>query len=155
MVRGPYRKVSLVERLKRRTMVDGECWLWTGSTLAHFGYGQITSEGKTLLVHRVAYEQLVGAIPEGINVLHQCDRPACWNPAHLFLGTHADNVADKVAKGRQYRGERHHCFTLTDDDLRDAAALNAAGESWRSLARRFSVSHDMVRQDCRRRLPSR
>jgi len=105
-----YKKASLVDRLKRRTRYEGECWLWTGRKLPPFGYGQITSNGKTLLVHRVAHEQLIGPIPQGLNVLHRCDRAACWNPAHLFTGTHADNVADMVAKGRHYHGERHHWY---------------------------------------------
>lgn len=154
MKRGAYRKASLLERLGRRTVLQGECWLWIGSKLMPFGYGQITSAGKTLLAHRVSYEQHVGPIPAGLNVLHHCDRPECWNPAHLFLGTHADNVADKVSKGRQYRGERHHNFTLTDEDLRAAIAMHADGQSWRSLSRLYRVSHDMVRADCARRLPS-
>lgn len=104
-----YKKASLVDRLKRRTCYEGDCWLWQGC-VNNMGYGQITSNGKTYLVHRVAYEQLAGPIPEGVNALHRCDRPRCWNPAHLFLGTHADNVADKVAKGRHYHGERHHWY---------------------------------------------
>lgn len=151
--RGPYKKESVVARLQRHTRIDGDCWLWTGA-IHPFGYGRIGIADEILLVHRVAYVEFVGPIPDGMNVLHRCDRAACWNPLHLFLGTHADNAADKVAKGRQYRGERHHCFTLTDEDLRLAASMHAAGASWRSLSRRFHVSHDMVRQDCMRRLPS-
>lgn len=79
------------------------CWLWQLST-NHFGYGKASVPGHPngwVLAHRLSYELFVGAIPDGMCVLHKCDTPACTRPDHLFLGTHADNVADKVRKGRQ------------------------------------------------------
>lgn len=150
MKRGPYRKASLVDRLRRRSIIEGACWLWQGCTLAHFPYGQVTSNGKTLLVHRVAYEQLVGPIPASMNVLHRCDNGRCWNPAHLFIGTHADNIADKVKKGRQRLVHSHPDVKLQEADVPLAAQLHATGHSWSRLAERFGVSHDLVRVRCAR-----
>jgi hypothetical protein len=49
-----------------------------------------------------------GPLDASLCVLHRCDQPSCVNPDHLFLGTSQDNVNDKVAKGRQIRGDRHH-----------------------------------------------
>jgi hypothetical protein len=82
--------------------VDG-CWEWIG-VKARNGYGLFTVSGRRLGAHRVVYTLIRGEIPEGFCVLHQCDNPGCVNPEHLFLGTNADNVADRNAKGRTARG---------------------------------------------------
>jgi hypothetical protein len=76
------------------------------------GYGYIRSNCKTIKTHRLSWEIHNGPITDGLCVLHRCDRGACVNPIHLFLGTTYDNMADMVAKGRQARGERsgwHTC----------------------------------------------
>jgi hypothetical protein len=74
------------------------CWLWTGYTLPA-GHGQVSRGGRMRLAHRVAYEHWVGPIPEGMNLNHQCDTPSCINPAHLRVGTQAENVHEAVARG--------------------------------------------------------
>uniref|UniRef100_A0A6M3J763 Putative homing endonuclease n=1 Tax=viral metagenome TaxID=1070528 RepID=A0A6M3J763_9ZZZZ len=71
-------------------------------TIHHTGYGLITDDDqRQLRAHRVAYEQIHGAIPPGRCVLHRCDNRRCVNPAHLWVGTFADNNMDKIHKGRQ------------------------------------------------------
>lgn len=91
----------------RRNVATG-CLLWTASR-NKAGYGRLNrgrrGEG-VVLAHRFAWEQAYGALPGRLCVLHRCDTPACVEVAHLFLGTHGDNAADKVAKGRQARGDR-------------------------------------------------
>lgn len=83
-----------------------ECWEWTGYRL-RLGYGRLTYHGRTTAAHRLAYAFAHGPIPEGLFICHRCDNPPCCNPAHLFLGTVADNNADMRAKGRHRTGDQH------------------------------------------------
>ncbi len=76
-----------------------ECWLWTGClTQNGKGYGAISVSGRQVATHRVAWTLEYGPIPPGKHVCHHCDVPRCCNPAHLFLGTHAENIRDMMHK---------------------------------------------------------
>ena len=85
-----------------------KCWLWTGSKNTD-GYGNAWVDGVCQKAHRVAYRLANGPIRAGGYVLHSCDTPSCVNPAHLWVGTQADNNRDCAAKGRQRgpRGDNH------------------------------------------------
>jgi hypothetical protein len=83
---------------KVREDVSG-CHLWTGARNV-WGYGRLHVGGKMLAAHRVAWELANGPIPDGMWVLHHCDVRDCVNPAHLYLGTHRQNVRDMIERGR-------------------------------------------------------
>src|SRR5687768_198156 len=102
MVRSHPALPTIEERFEAKVRRTGSCWLWTCPP-DRCGYGFFRVGRKKWRAHRVAYELYVGPIPRGLLVLHRCDVPACVNPQHLFLGTDADNGADKKAKGRAPR----------------------------------------------------
>lgn len=93
----------------------GECWPWTAAR-ERFGYGRLNVGGRILKAHRLAYVEAYGEIPTGLHVRHKCDNPPCCNPAHLCVGTNANNRADAVERGRSKRGDRGHGHKLTLDD---------------------------------------
>lgn len=113
------------------------------------GYGLIwlTDRKKQIGSHRFAWAETNGPIPEGMHVLHTCDNPLCYNPDHLFLGTPADNMADKVAKGRQAKGSRLASAKLNEEKVKEIRRLyKAGGTSHRALAREFGVSKSLITQ---------
>lgn len=115
------------------------CWEWTGGRGNH-KYGVFyPKHGVSALAHRVSWELAHGAIPDGMHVLHRCDNRPCVNPSHLFLGTNDDNIADKVSKGRQSRGEDRTFAKLTEADVMRIRDLVRAGISVRQIATTMPV----------------
>lgn len=93
-------------RFLERVDTSGTCWLWTGPPgTKGYGYARLIGARKHTTAHRVAYMLATGRpIPRGLLVRHSCDTPPCVFPGHLLLGTHRDNVADRVERGRSRSG---------------------------------------------------
>lgn len=121
---------------------ESGCRLWTADR-DRKGYGRIRWRGKTILAHRAAYETWGGMIPSGLHVCHRCDVPACINVGHLFLGTNADNTADKVAKGRvgDRKGTANGRAKLTGADV---LAIRADKRMHRIIAAEYGVDRVSV-----------
>lgn len=121
---------------------DG-CWLWTGYVRPG-GYGEAYFERDSkrvrVLAHRASYEAFHGAVGE-LCVCHRCDVRSCVNPAHLFLGTHADNSADRNAKGRQARGERNGPAKLAEWQVQ---AIRADKRLQREIAVDYGVTDHTI-----------
>jgi len=142
------------------------CWEWTGCKTLR-GYGRVRFQGKNTTASRMVWHLVNGDIPSGMFVCHRCDNPPCVNPAHLFLGTQKENMADCVAKGRiartksnthianlsaslhrhfeahgpTVRGEHVHGSKLTEQDV---VAILRATDPQRVVAARYGVSQSLV-----------
>lgn len=127
------------------------CWLYDGCKETN-GYGYIVNplpDGpKFITAHRLAWIFTHGPVPDGMKVMHRCDVRACMNPEHLFLGTDADNTADKVAKDRHARGTRNSHAKLTDDQVREIRRSfkkkNLRVGNGRELARQYGVGQSTI-----------
>lgn len=120
---------------------ESGCWLWLGAWHPRWKYGQFKLRGKHEGAHRASYILHRGRIPKGAFVCHKCDTPPCVNPEHLFIGTHADNVADMVAKGRhspfRAEGESHPRARLTE---RQVIAIFHDKRRTTDIAKAYGVS---------------
>lgn len=121
------------------------CWEWTASENGS-GYGEIRINYKKRYTHRLSYELHIGPIPKGMHVCHKCDNPRCANPEHLFLGTAADNAADKAKKGRSHRlqGMASPNAKLTDADVMSIRA--AVGITNVDLAKQYGIGRQYLSQ---------
>jgi hypothetical protein len=93
---------------KAKILGPNDCWLWTGGTQSNppHLYGSAYCNGKKMSAHRAAWVLTNGPISDqSLCLLHSCDTPLCVNPSHLRLGTHQQNMDDKVARNRTNRNK--------------------------------------------------
>lgn len=127
------------ESFKAKTTLNSNgCWIWNGEKTPQ-GYGRLKIQGKRVRAHRLSYQLFVGSIPAGLCVCHRCDVPSCVNPDHLFLGTHSENMADCVAKGRHpisKAGSRFYKRFVYSEAL----TMIANGATEKEVAEHFGVT---------------
>jgi hypothetical protein len=151
---GHFRTIPLAVRFWEKVNKDGPihpalgtaCWLWQAHDNGR-GYGVIMLEGKphrSEYAHRISYEMENGPLERGDVVCHKCDNPSCVNPAHLFVGTHKDNTADKIAKDRHARGSRSGHAKLSDDDVLEIFTLLGRGVEQKEIGQRFGITQSAV-----------
>lgn len=150
------RPTSFVERLEAHlansSASSSGCLEWDGP-LNFYGYPELTCRGRRYRIHRLLFAERHGPIPEGMEVCHTCDNPACVNLDHLFLGTHKENMDDMRTKGRakvypgvDHKGQRNHNAKFTPEIV---LAIRSAWESgdytgFIGIAKAFNMSRSQA-----------
>jgi hypothetical protein len=128
------------------------CWEWQAKRDTRGGYGYFSAGYKSIRAHRWIYQLVHGPIADDAVVRHKCDNPACVNPRHLELGTHADNKQDQIERGRlpNRQGEKHPMAKLNQEIVLDIRRRAAAGQPNPSIANGIGISTKLVGQIVRR-----
>lgn len=145
----------LIAWLEAHRIIDPvtDCWLWTGPCAGQKEYGSIhlIEPYQRVYVHRLAAHLFLGFdLHSSLYILHRCDTPRCFNPAHLFEGTALDNLQDCIAKGRFNRknranGERVNTAKITTLDVYNIRNAAREGENYCSIGRRYGISNVQAR----------
>lgn len=128
---------QMTRRFMRHVEVTDDCWLWRGSRDT-LGYGRFTVSvaRRSQFAHRVAYELLVGEIPNGLELDHLCRTPACVNPSHLEAVSHRENLmrSDSISavNARKTHCPRGHAYDrVRPDGSRRCSTCDADSEKRR------------------------
>ena len=134
--------IRILIKVSPESKIDG-CWEWAGAKNSH-GYGKLADgNGGWVFAHRAAWVAANGEISAGNEVCHECDNPGCVNPDHLFLGTHAENMADCKNKGRAAcnEGNKNPNAKLTESDV---IKIRSSKMSAKILAEKYGVSTTLI-----------
>lgn len=131
-------------RFWRKVQFTDGCWIWLAGRFSG-GYGTFRINGRARYSHVLAWEDCFGPVPNGLHVLHTCDNPPCVRFDHLWLGTIADNNADKWAKGRGRvgHGSRHADAKINEAEAADMRLLYQQGMTQEQIAERY---HQRIRR---------
>lgn len=141
-------EINVLEIPNRRKPIETktneqECILVVSHLPNRDGHILMRINGKSELLHRYVYEKMHGKIHGDAIVRHKCDNPNCVNIDHLELGTHQDNVNDRVERGRSAFGKGNGRSKLTEEDV--VYIRTCEGVTVAELSRMFSVDRKAIR----------
>ena len=142
----PPLRSTIPERFWSKTNKTDGCWNWTASVDRKHGYGWFSVNRRMMKAQRVVWILTHGNIPSELHVLHRCDNRRCANPAHLFLGTNGDNIADRMSKGRKSgaRGERNGKAKLQGVEVMEIRSRLESSEQQSVIATAYGVSQQCI-----------
>jgi hypothetical protein len=150
--------VSFEARFWSRVVKTESCWLWTGALSGGYGHCRITLDGASRArgAHRVAYELLVGPVPDGFELDHLCRVKHCVNPAHLEPVTHRENMlrgeVPAARQAKQTKCSYGHPIANPADYYLDKTGRK---RQCKRCAKAYSLEQNRARRDGRKPRPVR
>lgn len=141
------------DRFWTRIISTGFCWRYKAQPST--AQGRFYAAGGPIIPSRISWMMNFGAIPKGMLVCHRCDHPRCVNPAHLFLGTMADDMQDCARKGRLWtqktpqRSFLHHWNNrertkLKTEQIPEIKRLRSTGLTLKAIGKLYGVSRTLI-----------
>lgn len=141
-------KETLFDSILQKTKTVNGCWVWQGATTKGYGRTQPRPNEKYIRVHKFVYEHIYGKTD--LSICHHCDNPSCINPAHLFAGTHQQNMTDKALKKRAINGahivngENCHLSKLTKEQVLKIVELCNNGMRQIDVSNKLDISKSLI-----------
>ncbi len=123
-------------------VTETNCWICTSHKADKYGYVQLIINNLRTSAHRYVFSLYNGEIPKGMIIRHKCDMTLCINPDHLELGTHQDNVRDRVERGRSASGVNNGRSKLSEQNVRD---IRMSNDSFLNLSKIYGVDQKTIK----------
>lgn len=137
--------VTVVPGIEGEVDLKTGCINWQGSKFGN-GYARKWIDGKTVLVHRLVLEsKIAGFLGSGYFACHTCDNRSCINPAHLVVGTAAENTGQMIGRDRKTpRRKSIPGIGILSIALREIQTKYLSGTIKNHLAKEYGVQHETI-----------